>query len=86
MGRNDELLGNPYHYRDPHTRGMMDEVLQMVGRDEIFAKTGLQFMEINTLYQLYAMQKVQSSLLEAAETFFMMPVMPVILPLDSSAG
>ncbi len=73
LGRNDELLGNPYHYRDPHTRGMMEEVLQMVGREVIFAETGLQFMEINTLYQLYAMSKVQSSLLEAAQTFFMMP-------------
>jgi rhamnulokinase len=44
-----------------------------VPRAEIFAETGLQFMEINTLYQLVAMQLGNSPLLEAAESFLMMP-------------
>jgi rhamnulokinase len=73
LGRNDELLGNPYNYRDPQNHGMIDLAEQVVGREEIFQETGLQFMEINSLYQLLAMRQAKSSLLESAETFLMIP-------------
>jgi rhamnulokinase len=73
LGRNDELLGNPYHYRDKRTLGVMARAFQQVPREEIFAHTGLQFMEFNTLYQLLAMKLANSSVLDAAESFLMMP-------------
>ncbi|GHO90899.1 L-fuculose kinase [Reticulibacter mediterranei] len=73
LGTNGELLGNPYHYRDPHTRTTMEEVEQFVPRQELFAQTGIQFLSFNTLYQLYALQKVASPLLEKAETLLLMP-------------
>ena len=73
LGRNDELLGNPYHYRDARTTGMLERAFQIVSREEIFAATGLQFMEFNTLYQLVAMRLAKSSLLDAAQSFLMMP-------------
>ncbi len=73
LGRGDELLGNPLHYRDPHTQGMVEQALQTVSREEIFAETGLQFMHLNTLYQLLALRRADSSLLDAAETFLLMP-------------
>ena len=73
VGRGDELLGNPYHYRDHRTAGMMERTFQTVSREEIFAETGLQFMELSTLYQLVAMKENQSPLLEVAESFLMMP-------------
>jgi rhamnulokinase len=73
LGRGDELLGNPYHYRDRRTSGMMERAFQQVSREDIFADTGLQFMEINTLYQLCAMRQSGSPLLEMAESFLMMP-------------
>ncbi|MDG2380621.1 MAG: rhamnulokinase [Pirellulaceae bacterium] len=73
LGRNDELLGNPYHYRDPETAGILDHAFRTVSREEIFAATGLQFMEINTLFQLLAMRRAQSSLLDAAESLLMIP-------------
>lgn len=73
LGRNDELLGSPLHYRDPHTQGMVERALQVVSREEIFAATGLQFMPLNTLYQLLALRRANSSLLDAAETFLLMP-------------
>jgi len=73
LGRNDELLGNPYHYRDARTNGIMEEAFAQVPRDEIFRYTGLQFMQFNTLYQLYAMKLGKSPLLEAAEAMLMMP-------------
>jgi rhamnulokinase len=48
------LVEEPIAYRDPRTAGMMEEVFKVVPRDEIFARTGLQFMELNTLFQLVA--------------------------------
>ena len=52
LDRRGELLGNPYHYRDEGSHGAMDEVLGIVPREEIFARTGIQFLALNTLYQL----------------------------------
>ena len=73
LGRGDELLGNPHHYRDRRTDGMLEEAFRRVPREEVFARTGIQFMKINTLYQLLAMRVQGSPLLDAAETFLMMP-------------
>src|ERR1700736_3722336 len=47
------LLGNPVHYRDTRTDGMVERVLSRVAREEIYASTGVQFLPINTLYQLF---------------------------------
>ncbi|MCC9607269.1 rhamnulokinase [Blastopirellula sp. JC732] len=73
LGDDGELLGNPRHYRDPRTKGIFDDAFQIATREEIFAETGLQFLEFNSLYQLYAMRRAQSSILDAAEDFLMMP-------------
>src|SRR5437588_6126735 len=54
LGERGELLQNPYHYRDPRTAGVIQEVFRKVAREEIYSSTGIQFMPINTLYQLYA--------------------------------
>ena len=73
LGRGDELLGNPYNYRDPRTVGMMEKAFAIVPREEIFAQTGLQFMELNSLYQLLAMKLGKSPLLDVAESLLFMP-------------
>jgi len=73
VGRNDELLGNPYHYRDRRTAGIFEKAFAIVPREEIFQATGLQFMEFNTLYQLLAMKQARSPLLDVAESFLMIP-------------
>jgi rhamnulokinase len=73
LGRGDELLGNPYHYRDARTNGMMERAFEIVPRNEIFRQSGLQFMQINTLYQLMAMMLSESPLLDAAESLLFMP-------------
>src|SRR2546423_14064696 len=54
LGEGGQLLENPYHYRDRRTEGVMEEVFRKVPRAEIYRATGIQFMPINTLYQLYA--------------------------------
>ena len=61
------LLGNPRHYRDPHTEGIMEAAFARVSRPEIFRQTGLQFMRFNTLFQLLALQRDRSPLLDVAE-------------------
>jgi rhamnulokinase len=73
LGRGDELLGNPYHYRDHRTDGLLERAFQVVPREQIFAASGLQFMQFNTLYQLWAMRLAQSPLLDVAERLLMMP-------------
>ena len=48
-----ELSQLPYCYRDPRTHGSVDEVAGLLGRDLVFEETGIQFMPINSLYQLH---------------------------------
>ncbi|MCA9257528.1 MAG: hypothetical protein KDA33_17895, partial [Phycisphaerales bacterium] len=49
-----ELIDDPYHYRDPRTRGAIQQIEARIPRETIYARTGTQFMEINSLCQLYA--------------------------------
>jgi rhamnulokinase len=67
------LIGNPYHYRDSRTDGMLEEAFKRLPRAEIFNQTGIQFMQLNTLYQLLSMVVNHSPALEIAQTFLTMP-------------
>jgi rhamnulokinase len=73
LGRGDTLLGNPRHYRDPHTEGVMEMAFLTVPREEVFRQTGLQFMRFNSLFQLLALKRDQSPLLEVAQSLLFMP-------------
>ncbi|MFN3420267.1 MAG: rhamnulokinase, partial [Armatimonadota bacterium] len=73
LDENDELVGNPYHYRDKRTEGMFEVAFQKVPRDEIYRRTGIQFMRLNTLYQLLSMVVQKSPQLKIAKTLLMMP-------------
>jgi rhamnulokinase len=73
LGERGELLQNPYHYRDRRTHGVMEEVFRKISKEEIYRATGIQFMPINTLYQLYAAQRDTPSLLAAAKQLLTMP-------------
>ena len=68
-----ELLGNPVHYRDRRTEGMMEWVFARASRAEVFAQTGIQFMPINTLYQLASLAARESPQLAAARTLLTAP-------------
>ncbi|MCH1508157.1 MAG: hypothetical protein L7T84_03055, partial [Akkermansiaceae bacterium] len=57
IDENGKLIAVPRHYRDARNKQAMDEVCEVVSREEIFEKTGLQFMQINTLFQLAAVRK-----------------------------
>ncbi len=69
----DEMLGQPYAYRDARTNGMMERAFKKVPRTKIFAQTGLQFMQFNTLFQLLAQKRANPGMLEAADALLLMP-------------
>jgi rhamnulokinase len=73
IGRGETLLGNPVHYRDARTDGMIEAALQYISRERIYEITGLQFLPFNTVYQLLALKQSRSPLLDVAETLLMMP-------------
>jgi rhamnulokinase len=73
LGERGELLQNPFHYRDARTSGVMPQVFQKVSREEIYAATGIQFMPINTLYQLFAANRDTPALLKNAHRFLTIP-------------
>ena len=73
LDRSGALLGNPFHYRDGRTDGMVEAACKRVPREEIFAQTGIQFMQLNTLYQLYAMVMQNAPQLALAETLLTIP-------------
>lgn len=68
------LLRNPLAYRDPHTMGCMDRYFnEVMGKEEVYRKTGIQFMNFNSLFQLYAMQQAGNSALGGASKILFIP-------------
>ncbi len=72
LGRDQQPVAPAFHYRDARNRGMLEQAFSIVPRADIFASTGLQFMEINTLYQLLSAKQSAAPGLEMAEGFLMM--------------
>jgi rhamnulokinase len=66
------LVGNPVHYRDARTEGMLEQAFSFVPREEIYRATGIQFMPINTLYQLFSMARAGDPQLGEASRLLMM--------------
>ena len=73
LDKQGTLVGNPVHYRDSRTVGKMERVFEVVPRSEVFAQTGIQFMELNTLYQLMSLVDSQSPQLDIADTLLFSP-------------
>lgn len=71
--KSGELVENPFHYRDSRTEGIMAEVCNLVGREEIYSQTGIQFLPFNTLYQLYAACRAAPQSIAAADKFLTIP-------------
>ncbi len=69
---NENVAGPIHHYRDGRTRGIMERAFEIVPREEIFAATGVQFMEINTLYQLLSAVLCSDPPVQIAKSFLMM--------------
>ena len=73
LGADGALIDNPRHYRDARNNGMVEKLFEAVPKEEIFEQTGLQFMQLNSLCQLYAMKLAGSPALGCARTLLFMP-------------
>jgi rhamnulokinase len=73
LGADGALIDNPRHYRDPRNAPIPQKLFETVPKADVFASTGIQFMQINSLYQWYAMKLAGSDALASAETLFFMP-------------
>jgi sugar (pentulose or hexulose) kinase len=67
------LLSNPVNYRDRRTVGMFEKVFERVPKEEVFAQTGVQFMELNSLYQFMAMALENSAQYQVADKMLFSP-------------
>ena len=73
LSKNGKLLGNPVHYRDARTDGMIERACEIVPAKEIYKTTGIAFQKFNSLYQLLAMKCENDPVLEMADTFLFIP-------------
>jgi len=73
IDKRGKLLGNPVHYRDMRTEGIPEKVFEEISKEEIYNRTGTQFMRINTLYQLMYLKYNEPEVLQSAEKFLLMP-------------
>jgi len=68
-----DLISNPYHYRDSRTDGMMEEYFRNVPKQEVYNETGIEFMQLNTLFQLFAHSRRSPETVKAARHFLTVP-------------
>ena len=74
VGKDGAILRNPMAYRDPHTFGMMEKYFdEKISKEKVYEKTGIQFMNFNSLFQIYAMRKAHNVALENAEKILFIP-------------
>ena len=62
-----KLIENPYYYRDSRTDGMMEKAFQLMAPKDIYDNTGIQFMQVNTIFQLLSMRMANSTVLDKAK-------------------
>lgn len=73
LDANDELLANPRHYRDHDNDGMVELADSLIGKDRIYTSTGIQIMQINSLFQLLALHQKRPALLQSAKSLLFIP-------------
>lgn len=68
-----KLMENPVHYRDTRTAGLVEESFKIMPKEKLYGITGIQFMELNTLFQLISLKKYRPWMLERADKMLFMP-------------
>lgn len=68
-----KLMENPVHYRDARTAGLVDEAFKTMPKEKLYGITGIQFMELNTLFQLISLKEYRPWMLERADKMLFMP-------------
>lgn len=73
LGNDGSILSQPRSYRDPYTEGAPEAYFEKLSREEVYDLTGIQIMNFNSIFQLYAAKKENSSALAAAKDILFMP-------------
>ncbi len=73
VDKNNAILSFPYCYRDSRTDGIMEQVFGIIPKDEIYSITGIQFMQLNSIYQLYSARLSNEDLLGCCDKILFMP-------------
>lgn len=73
IDKNGRLLENPVHYRDLRTVGLVDEAFKTIPKEKLYNITGIQFMELNTLFQLISLRRQRPEFLDRADKMLFMP-------------
>lgn len=73
LNREGLILSLPFAYRDSRTNTSMDDLFSLIPASEVYAQTGIQFMQFNSLFQLFSMVKDKASLLEITDSILFMP-------------
>jgi len=73
ISKDNQLLGNPYAYRDSRTDRIMEKAFELMPKQDIYSCTGIQFLQFNSIFQLLSMVEENNSLLEISDTLLFMP-------------
>lgn len=73
VGEDGSFLGLPRAYRDPYTKNIPEEFFTKISKDQVYEATGIQIMDFNSLYQLYAAKKENAAALNAAKNILFIP-------------
>lgn len=73
IDKEGRLLENPVHYRDLRTAGLVDEAFKTIPKEKLYEITGIQFMELNTLFQLISLRRQRPELLDRTDKMLFMP-------------
>jgi rhamnulokinase len=72
IGADGKLIENPYHYRDSRTNGVMEKAFELIDKKEIYENSGIQFMQLNSVYQLLSMRLTNSNTLAKTKKLIFM--------------
>ncbi len=73
LDKKGNLIENPVHYRDERTVGLVEEAFETINQNRLYGITGIEIMELNTLFQLLALKKYSPDTLERADTLLFTP-------------
>lgn len=73
LDKEDNVIGNSVSYRDNRTEKIPEKVFSKISEEELYKRTGIQKLNFNTIYQLYAVKENEPENLKKAETFLMIP-------------
>jgi rhamnulokinase len=73
IGADGKMISEPRAYRDPYTDTAIEELSHIIPKETIYKKTGIQFLNFNTLFQLYACHKEGFAPMKEAKTYLFIP-------------